>query len=233
MLTIYEIGLILVIIIVFLALGTIWYKRTHYDAVEEFENVWNNSVRVVPLNSHNDIEGFSNTIAVKASDGSTYNVSKSYNNKQLAADILADVHRRNLLLIKHLQQCCPNKTVTKNLVKRYSKRGLFEIDPKEGEKGAIAYSLKKGKEFGLCVRNSTNPDTWSPADMNAIEHVAIHELAHIGSTSYGTIGNPHNKEFRDNFAFLLHEADKIGVYKITDFSKNPTTMCGKEIVDKM
>ena len=37
--------------------------------------------------------------------------------------------------------------------------------------------------------------------------VAIHELAHIMSKTYG-----HNDEFRENFIFLLDNASKCGIY---------------------
>ena len=52
----------------------------------------------------------------------------------------------------------------------------------------------------------------------------IHELAHIMTESVG-----HKKEFWDNMAFLLKEAEKINIYKPVDYSKNNVDYCGMEI----
>ena len=56
--------------------------------------------------------------------------------------------------------------------------------------------------------------------------VAIHELSHVASESIG-----HNKEFWDNFKFLLKEATDAGVYKMVDYSSNNTEYCGMTITD--
>ena len=52
----------------------------------------------------------------------------------------------------------------------------------------------------------------------------IHELAHIMTVSIG-----HGKDFWKNMSYLLHEAEKIGIYNHQDYSKVPVDYCGMEI----
>ena len=51
--------------------------------------------------------------------------------------------------------------------------------------------------------------------------VAIHELAHIMSKTYG-----HNEEFRKNFRWLLEQAEYAGIYTHEDYSLRPQEYCG-------
>ena len=54
--------------------------------------------------------------------------------------------------------------------------------------------------------------------------VVIHELAHLGSVSYG-----HNGEFMETFKFLLNAAMKYGLYEKIDFYTQNTEYCGMQI----
>ena len=56
--------------------------------------------------------------------------------------------------------------------------------------------------------------------------VAIHEMAHLTTLSIG-----HNKEFWDNFKYLLKKANECGVYEPVDYSKQQTEYCGMTISD--
>ena len=56
--------------------------------------------------------------------------------------------------------------------------------------------------------------------------VALHELSHIATESIG-----HNKEFWDNFKFILKEAQEAGLYKMVDYSKDNKEYCGMTITD--
>lgn len=68
----------------------------------------------------------------------------------------------------------------------------------------------------LCIKN---PETDGYYDMNTVMYVALHELGHIVSKTHG-----HNDEFKKNFATLLRQAARKGIY---DPRKPiPTTYCG-------
>ena len=54
--------------------------------------------------------------------------------------------------------------------------------------------------------------------------VTIHELAHVMTESVG-----HEPEFWNNMSYLLHEAEKLGIYTHKEYSKVPVNYCGMEI----
>lgn len=93
----------------------------------------------------------------------------------------------------------------------------FRIPIREGDS-----SYTEGKKFiTLCLKN---PETGGYYDMNTIMYVALHELAHLVSSSYGTPGDEHNAEFRKNFNMLLDRAEKLGFYNPS--IPIPKTYCG-------
>jgi hypothetical protein len=73
----------------------------------------------------------------------------------------------------------------------------------------------------LCVEN---PKTKKIYDMNTLMYVAIHELAHVVSKTYGTNEDSHNEEFRRNFNTLLKRAEALGLYNPN--IPIPHTYCG-------
>jgi hypothetical protein len=85
----------------------------------------------------------------------------------------------------------------------------------------VAYSVNKGEELSLCVREK---DTEKFMDDNIILFVAIHELSHIMTPETG-----HPPLFWDNMKYLLEKASSIGIYTPVDYGKNPKIYCGMEI----
>ena len=85
----------------------------------------------------------------------------------------------------------------------------------------VAYSVNKGEELSLCVREK---DTDVFMDNNIIIFVAIHELSHIMTPETG-----HTPLFWNNMKYLLEKASSMAIYTPTDYSKNPETYCGMEI----
>ena len=63
-------------------------------------------------------------------------------------------------------------------------------------------------------------------DLNTLTFVAIHELAHIMTTSIG-----HKQEFWQNFKYMLQNAKEAGIYDPIDYKKNPQQYCGMDIND--
>ena len=72
--------------------------------------------------------------------------------------------------------------------------------------------------MGMCVRNSEN----SIHDRNTINFVAVHELAHIGSTQ-----DQHPREFWRNFKILLQIAEKMNYVKYHDYKSEPVLYCNE------
>ena len=81
--------------------------------------------------------------------------------------------------------------------------------------GNSAYTENKAV-ITLCLKN---PETKDYYDMNTIMYVALHELGHMVSKTHG-----HNDEFKRNFAILLRQAARKGIYDPR--IPIPQTYCG-------
>jgi hypothetical protein len=82
-----------------------------------------------------------------------------------------------------------------------------------------SYTINKGDVFSLCLRFVSDKDNFH--DFNTIMFVALHELSHLFSETYG-----HNKEFWTNFKFILQQAIGINVYTPLNYKYNKTPYCG-------
>lgn len=63
----------------------------------------------------------------------------------------------------------------------------------------------------LCTKN---------ASYNEMMYVALHELAHVGSETYG-----HGAEFQRTFAVILERALSLGIYQFVDYNQTPKPYC--------
>lgn len=155
---------------------------------------------------------------VKSSiDNRIYTVRNDKNSQQ-SADLLAEINKRVILLIKHLDTQ-ENKTInSKLLVSRYDPDSLMENINQEH----TTYTVNKGNEISVCL--STRDEDQHLYDINRLMFVIIHELAHIGSESYG-----HNKEFVLLFMYLLKKSVDLKIYEYQDYSKSPVEYCGINI----
>ena len=150
-------------------------------------------------------------------DGREYRIAEAPDQQEVA-DLLARINTDILKLIDHLK---PNKDESvQRLCKGYNPDALGENLEYKSYK---AYSVNKGQEIVLCVRDK---DGKLITDTNTMKFVLIHELAHIMTKENG-----HPPIFWQNMGFLLKEASNIGVYKAIDYSKDPVYYCGV-LVDK-
>jgi hypothetical protein len=157
-------------------------------------------------------------------DGMTYKV-RDMPDKQAAADLLAKVRLRIRKFCDYLENTHKDRPQIKRMVQN------FKADPNrfiEATPDAehTSYSVNKGEKIHLCLRQR-KPGDESLVKEDVMTFVAIHELAHTITQSVG-----HEPEFWNNFAWLLKEAEKLGVYKYTDFSAHPVSYCGVSITDQ-
>ena len=138
--------------------------------------------------------------------------------KQDVANLLAEINRDILKLIEQLKS--NNDEHVQRLCKRYNPDKLGENMEYKSYK---AYSVNKGEEIVLCVREK---DGKLIRDKNTMKFVLIHELAHVM-----TVENGHPPIFWQNMGYLLKEANKAGIYEAIDYSNNPVYYCGV-LVDK-
>jgi len=164
------------------------------------------------------------TNVVSSIDGQTYTV-RDMPDKQNAADTMAKVRLKMNKLKLHLESSSPDKPQVQQLKRN------FEANPnrfKEATPDAehTSYSVNKGEEVHFCLRQRENGDE-SLVNEDIITFVAIHEMGHMITKTIG-----HGPDFWNNFAWLLQEAEKIGVYSKRDFSAHPVSYCGMKITDQ-
>lgn len=139
--------------------------------------------------------------------------------KQEAADKLANIGIKLQKLIDGLDLEDKEKgKYNKQLKDRFNSDYITENIPGSD---FVAYSVNKGDELSLCVREK---DTEKFMDDNIIIFVAIHELAHIMTPE-----QQHTPLFWDNMKYLLEQGSSMGIYTPVDYSKNPEMYCGMEI----
>lgn len=141
--------------------------------------------------------------------------------KQDAADILANIKKNLLKIVQIMEVEYPNDKRVNRLVKKFRPQKISESV--SGTK-YTSYSVNKGEKIVFCIR--TKDEEQNLINLNTLMFVAIHELAHVMTVSIG-----HTEEFWNNMRFILKVAIRKGIYKRQDFRKNPQPYCGTTITD--
>tara|TARA_X000001036_G_scaffold204130_1_gene191801 strand:- start:555 stop:1148 length:594 start_codon:yes stop_codon:yes gene_type:complete len=173
---------------------------------------------IVKLYQESDV--FQLKCIVSTKDGNKYCV-RDKENLEKSADMLADMTIKLKKLVKHMAQKYPDDERVKRLVKGFNPKKIMETLPTSEY---TAYSENKGEKLAFCLTKKKNEGNM--IEPNTLTFVSIHEVAHIMTKSVG-----HNKDFWNNFKFLLENAKEIGIYSPVDYSKNPTEYCGMDITD--
>jgi hypothetical protein len=142
---------------------------------------------------------------------------QSLPDKQLAANLLAEIRERLDKLKHHLHKMYPSDPRTKLVMKRFDSNRISEGGDESKE--YTSYSVNKGEKIVFCLRARDGSNQLE--DVNMVMFVAIHELAHIATVEEG-----HTPGFWDNMRFLLEEGINIGIYQEQDFANNPQEYCG-------
>jgi len=149
---------------------------------------------------------------------------RNLQDKQEAADRLARTRAKLLRLMSNLKQTDPEKPFVVQMARN------FDADPSRFSESTpdasyTSYSVNKGEKVYMCLRQRNAREEL--VGENIITFVAIHELAHIGTTEVG-----HTPQFWNNFGWLLKRAEEIEIYTYTDFSSHPVEYCGIHITDQ-
>lgn len=174
----------------------------------------------IVLKIYLESDAFNLKCIISGVDGNTYCV-RERNKIQLVADLLARVTQKLKKLVKHMSEKYPDRENVKRLVKNFNPKKIYETLPTSKH---TAYSENKGEKIAFCVTKKKNGTQL--IDENTLTFVAIHEVAHVATKSIG-----HNKEFWNNFKFLLENAKEIGIYSPVDYKKKPQEYCGMDITD--
>jgi len=170
---------------------------------------------------YNDSDYFQLKCIVSTVDGDKYCVRERSNIKE-ASDLLAKTNLKMKKFVEYVDKKYPDKPNIRRLVKKFNPNKIVETLPTSEY---TAYSENKGKKLAFCL-NKEKHNNNNLIDENTLMFVALHELSHIATESIG-----HNKEFWDNFKFLLKEAQEAGLYNMVDYSKDNKEYCGMTITD--
>lgn len=179
-------------------------------------------ISILLISGYLKYESFSNevTYTVSSIDGSRYLV-RNLEDRQQAADLLANTKRKCITLVKYLGVKYPKLAKVKRLIEKYSPDNISEST---ANSKYTSYSVNKGEKIVFCLRSRDRNQKL--VDNNVLMFVALHELAHVMTKSTG-----HTDEFWDNFRFLLRKSITAGVYRNQDFRRNPVKYCGIDITD--
>jgi predicted metal-dependent hydrolase len=137
---------------------------------------------------------------------------------QEAADLIAKIRERLVLLVSHLIKTYPNDDRIERFKTNFNPDRLKEgID----DPNYTSYSINKGEQIVLCLRTNNKL-----MDLNTMMFVVLHEMAHVCSISIG-----HTEEFWSNFKWILEESINIGIYKKQNFKLQNVEYCGMTITD--
>jgi len=165
------------------------------------------------------------TTQVKSNiDGQTYKV-RDMPDKQAAADLMAKTRLKMKKLKLYVEDKFPDKPQVKQLAKNFD-ADAHRLGESTPDDEFTSFSVNKGESVQFCLRQREGSDE-SLVDENVIMFVAIHEMGHIITPTVG-----HGPDFWNNFAWLLEQAETLGVYTPQNFSMHPVAYCGMKITDE-
>lgn len=157
---------------------------------------------------------------VSGVDGNTYCV-RDRQKLEMAADLLAKVTQKCKELVIYCGKKHPDDESVRRLVTKFNPTKISETLPTSEH---TAYSENKGEKLAFCLNTTKDGDKL--IDLNTLTFVAIHELAHIMTSSTG-----HTHEYWSNFKFLLQNAKSASIYNPINYKSSPQNYCGMDITD--
>jgi hypothetical protein len=174
----------------------------------------------VGLKVYSESDAYNLKCIISDVDGEKYCV-RERAKMEIAADLLATVTQKCKDLVAYCGKHHPDDEKVQRLVQKFNPTKISETLPTSEY---TAYSENKGEKIAFCLDKKKNgPEL---IDVNTLTFVAIHELAHVMTTSEG-----HKQEFWQNFKFLLEQAKAANIYIPIDYKKNPEPYCGMDITD--
>jgi hypothetical protein len=141
-----------------------------------------------------------------------------------AANRLAEVRSRILRLMKHFKQSNTDNQIALDILKN------FDADPTRFSESTpdssyTSFTLNKGEKIHVCLRQKNSSQDL--VDVNVLTFVTLHEVGHIGTREIG-----HTPLFWNNFAWILKQAEQLGIYEFQNFAEQPVAYCGISITDQ-
>ena len=169
----------------------------------------------VCLKIYSESDAYNLKCIISDVDGQRYCVREN-SKMELAANLLATVTKNCKDLVVYCAKKFPDDEKVQRLVQKFNPTKISETLPTSEY---TAYSENKGEKLAFCLNKEKNKTKL--IDINTLTFVAVHELAHIMTTSEG-----HLQEFWKNFKFLLENAVRAHIYTAVDYGKRPIQYCG-------
>jgi hypothetical protein len=171
---------------------------------------------------------------VRADNGEKYNVQRIFDDRDDAANLLAQINTRVLDLLKYLKDKYgvskydgsnngrdPYLTgIVARLVCNYNPEVINETNPIVSSD--TSYTIDKGRQLFVCMREKTPP--YKLHNIDDLMFVVLHEISHMGNLTFG-----HDTQFWSVFKFVLHEANISNLYKPTNYKLHPRMYCGLKV----
>lgn len=156
-------------------------------------------------------------------DNNSYLV-RNLPDKLEAANRLAEVRSRILRLMTHFKQSKTDNQIALDILKN------FDADPTRFSESTpdssyTSFTLNKGEKIHVCLRQKNSSQDL--VDVNILTFVTLHEVGHIGTREIG-----HTPLFWNNFAWILKQAEELGIYEFQNFTEQPVPYCGISITDQ-
>jgi len=177
-------------------------------------------VILVGLKIYSESDAYNLKCIISDVDGKRYCVRERLK-MELAANLLASVTQKLKDLVIYCAKNFPDNEKVQRMVQKFNPTKISETLPTSEY---TAYSENKGEKLAFCLNKEKNGSKL--IDINTLTFVAIHELAHIMTSSEG-----HKQEFWQNFKFLLEQAKASNIYDPVNYKKNPESYCGMDITD--
>ena len=177
-------------------------------------------VILVGLKIYSESDAYNLKCIISDVDGKRYCVRERMT-MELAANLLASVTQKLKDLVIYCAKKFPDNENVQRMVQKFNPTKISETLPTSEY---TAYSENKGEKLAFCLNKEKNGSKL--IDINTLTFVAIHELAHIMTSSEG-----HKQEFWQNFKFLLEQAKASNIYDPVNYKKNPESYCGMDITD--
>ena len=138
--------------------------------------------------------------------------------KEKCMEILVQLNKNVIQLLSYVKN--EEREGIQDLLDNYRPDSLCE---NLENRSLQAYSLNKGEEICLCLREPEN-ELEIIDDMNTLMFVLVHELSHLMTDDIG-----HTNKFWNNMAYLLKKANEINLYTPINYSVTPVMYCGVKI----
>lgn len=206
------------------------------EAITLGEVVMKPSGPEVVVSKDEDPEGKDKVIKHKsADDGRYYYVSASLDEKDRAANFLAEIYRREQFLLQSIDELLDGGKVVKakdgtvitdnmkRLVNKHYKKETPFAEYHNPDDRTVGSNSAKGQLVEICLRSKYNPKDWN--EINTAFRVHVHELAHSADTEYRNDGD-HGPTFNRLMNYLLGVAENIGIYDCELYKKSERRFCG-------